>query len=564
MPAMSSRWAAAAIALLLLALVPLRLTHATGTYTYWFPWYDSASPGMSVDNIHVVDPNASPANVSITLPDHSPLGGQIGPYGEQYWSWPSSIGGPVEVTSDQPVNVSQRVTYGLSFNEYPALPSTSAGKSFWFPWYDKASPGILNDNIHLVNPGPTNANVTATLGHGFVFQLTVNAQSATYHSFPAGQIGGPVHITSDQPILVSQRVQWNQSFNEIAGIPDSAMSTFNVINWYDQESPGYFQDDLHFLNIDPAQTAQVTVHYAAGGGDRSITVAPQSETWTEFPNTIGGPVTITSTPVGVAVTQRVNYWNSFKEYRALQPSDATKDAWFNWYDNASTCFVQNNIHLYTSGHSVGTITLGNPAKSMPFDVTGEGYFSFPLGTIGGPVHISVATGYDAVYPESRTVRCPPPPPPPPPPPVPRPTHLRIPGLGCPTCDMAVEEVGLDGSGNMGVPSNVYDAAWFDQMPRPGDQGDAVLTGHLDWTTTSCAAFCFLPQAWVGMDLYVDREDGSTIHFVVDQKNYYDANSPPSWLYTTSGSPHMSLITCGGDYIPGYGYTKRLVVLTRQV
>lgn len=558
---MSNRGAAAAIALLALALLPPRLAHAAGSYTYWFPWFDSASPGMSVDNIHVVDPNPSAANVSVTLPGHNPIGGTIGAYGEQYWSWPSSIGGPVEVTSDQPVNVSQRVTYGLSFNEYPALPTTSAGKSFWFPWYDKASPGILNDNIHLLNPGAADAHVTATLGKGFAFQLTVSAGSATYHSFPAGQIGGPVHITSDQPILVSQRVQWNQSFNEIAGIPDAAMSTFNVINWYDQASPGYFQDDIHFLNVDAVQTATVTVHYV-GVGDRTITVGPQAENWTEFPGTIGGPVIINSS-IPIAVTQRVNYWNSFKEYRALQPSDATRDAWFNWYDNASPCFVQNNIHLYTSGHAVGTITLGQPARSMPFDVQGEGYFSFPLGTIGGPVHITVASGYDPVYPESRTVRCPPPPPPPPPPPVPRPTWLRMPGLSGPSNSMAVESVGIDGNGNMGVPSNVYDAAWFNQMPRPGDHGDAVMTGHLDWYTTSCAAFCYLTSVWAGMDIYVDREDGSTVHFQVDGWNYYPAGSPPSWLYTTSGDPQLTLITCAGDYVNG-GYNQRFVVHSHQV
>lgn len=139
----------------------------------------------------------------------------------------------------------------------------------------------------------------------------------------------------------------------------------------------------------------------------------------------------------------------------------------------------------------------------------------------------------------------------------------MPGLSWPSNWMSVEQVGLDSSGNMGVPSNVYDAAWFNQMPRPGDHGDAVMTGHLDWYGVPCAAFCYLTSVWVGMDIYVDREDGSTVHFVVDGYNYYPANAPPAWLYTTTGDAQLSLITCAGDFV-GNHYTDRFVVHSHQV
>jgi len=44
---------------------------------------------------------------------------------------------------------------------------------------------------------------------------TVAAGGEGYVTFPAGTIGGPVTITSTQPILASQRVQYFSSFNEI-------------------------------------------------------------------------------------------------------------------------------------------------------------------------------------------------------------------------------------------------------------------------------------------------------------------------------------------------------------
>jgi hypothetical protein len=44
--------------------------------------------------------------------------------------------------------------------------------------------------------------------------VTVAAGAQTYVNFP-GSLGGPVSVTSTQPVLASQRVQYYQSFNEI-------------------------------------------------------------------------------------------------------------------------------------------------------------------------------------------------------------------------------------------------------------------------------------------------------------------------------------------------------------
>jgi len=119
------------------------------------------------------------------------------------------------VSSTQPVLASQRVQYYASFNEVWAENASQALATSYVNWFDKASPGMYNDNIHLFNPGATSADVTVYMPNGTGRVATVAPGAETAVSFPAGTIGGPVTISSTQPVLASQRVQFFQSFNEI-------------------------------------------------------------------------------------------------------------------------------------------------------------------------------------------------------------------------------------------------------------------------------------------------------------------------------------------------------------
>jgi hypothetical protein len=74
---------------------------------------------------------------------------------------------------------------------------------------------MFNDNLHLLNPGATSATVTVSLPGAANQVVTVLAGGEGFVSFPAGTIGGPVTVSSTQPVLASQRVQYYQSFNEI-------------------------------------------------------------------------------------------------------------------------------------------------------------------------------------------------------------------------------------------------------------------------------------------------------------------------------------------------------------
>ena len=164
----------------------------------------------------MLNPGATSADVTVTLPGASPQTVTVAPGAEAFVAFPvGTIGGPVKVTSSQPVLASQRVQYYQTFNEVWAESAAQAATTSYVNWYDKASPGMFNDNIHLLNPGTTSATVTVSLPGAASQSVTVAAGAEAFVAFPAGTIGGPVNVSSTQPVLASQRVQYYSSFNEI-------------------------------------------------------------------------------------------------------------------------------------------------------------------------------------------------------------------------------------------------------------------------------------------------------------------------------------------------------------
>ena len=284
--------------------------------TIYINWYDKASPGMFNDNIHVLNPGSSTANVTVSLPGAIPQQLTVAPGAESFASFPKgTIGGPVTVTSDQPVLASQRVQFQQTFNEVWAQSQSRAATANYINWFDKASPGMLNDNIHILNPGGTVANVTVSLPGAVAQVLAVAPGQESYASFPQGTIGGPVTVTSDQPVLASQRVQFQQSFNEVwAEGPGQAVAT-SYVNWFDKSSPGMLNDNIHVLN--PGTTPANVAISLPGSIAQQLTVAPGAEAYATFPpGTIGGPVTITSDQP-VLASQRVQFEQTFNEVWAI-------------------------------------------------------------------------------------------------------------------------------------------------------------------------------------------------------------------------------------------------------
>jgi len=283
--------------------------------TSYFNWYDKASPGMVADNIHVLNPGGTSANVTVSLPGATPQTMSVPPNSEGYVTFPAGkIGGPVTVTASQPVLASQRVRYYDTFNETWALSSAQASTTSYFNWYDMASDGMAADNIHLLNPGTAAASVTVSLPGATSKTVSVGPGAEVWVSFPAGSIGGPVKVSSTQPVLASQRVQYYSSFNEVPALTAAKAATAAYFNWFDKASPGMVADNIHLLN--PGGTAASVTVSLPGAKPITVTVGPGAEAYVSFPaGSMGGPVTVTSTQP-VLASQRVQYYQTFNEIPA--------------------------------------------------------------------------------------------------------------------------------------------------------------------------------------------------------------------------------------------------------
>jgi sortase (surface protein transpeptidase) len=133
----------------------------------------------------------------------------------------------------------------------------------------------------------------------------------------------------------------------------------------------------------------------------------------------------------------------------------------------------------------------------------------------------------------------------------------------------VERVGVNKLNQMDVPKHAEDAAWYEPGPAPGEGGDAVIDGHLNWVPLSkyaCptppgqkgAVFCRLSELAVGDVIHIHSEGGAVRRFVVTSAGSVPNDKPPAGLFSTTGPPMLTLITCAGKW-DGTSYTQRLLV-----
>ena len=139
----------------------------------------------------------------------------------------------------------------------------------------------------------------------------------------------------------------------------------------------------------------------------------------------------------------------------------------------------------------------------------------------------------------------------------QPVRLEIPEIGLTT---AVGRLGVAADGTVEVPSDPLLAGWFQGGPAPGQQGPAVVLGHVD-SHTGPAVFARLRELRPGAAVVVTRQDGSQVRFTVDGTLTFAKSAfPTEATYGPAPGPVLRLVTCGGDYVRGAGgYQSNVVV-----
>jgi LPXTG-site transpeptidase (sortase) family protein len=142
-----------------------------------------------------------------------------------------------------------------------------------------------------------------------------------------------------------------------------------------------------------------------------------------------------------------------------------------------------------------------------------------------------------------------------------PVTLSIPKIAV---NAPVEQVGLDGQGNMDTPKQPFDTAWYSPGPRPGQRGNSVIAGHVDYHGIGPVVFWRLNEMQVGDVIYVMGDNGVRQRFIVTSVEIYDTdNAPLERIFGGSDTANLNLISCTGVFDPSNAaYDKRIVVYSR--
>lgn len=148
-------------------------------------------------------------------------------------------------------------------------------------------------------------------------------------------------------------------------------------------------------------------------------------------------------------------------------------------------------------------------------------------------------------------------------PTPRPIAVRIPSLGV---QSELIETGINPDGTAEVPPAGPDApaSWMDVSPRPGEQGPAVLLGHVDGGGQA-GVFNRIGELHGGDEILVDRDGAPPARFEVYQvQSVPKAAFPTGDVYRDTPGAELVLITCGGSFDRSTGHYRDNVVVRARL
>ncbi len=143
--------------------------------------------------------------------------------------------------------------------------------------------------------------------------------------------------------------------------------------------------------------------------------------------------------------------------------------------------------------------------------------------------------------------------------------MRIPSLGV---DAPILAAGVSADGQLEVPENVVQTAWYRRSALPGASGTAVIAAHVD-LDGSFGIFHELPRLRPGARIEVVAKDGKISSFTV-AKGYLAPKADPSSIAALVAARDdrsaigLALVTCGGAFNRATGsYVDNYIVLANQ-
>ncbi|MGY2126826.1 class F sortase [Blastococcus sp. SYSU DS0617] len=146
---------------------------------------------------------------------------------------------------------------------------------------------------------------------------------------------------------------------------------------------------------------------------------------------------------------------------------------------------------------------------------------------------------------------------------PAPVRISVPSQGV---DAPVDAVGIAADGQMELPEDVSRVGWYRFGPVPGEDGSAVLAGHVDDREQGPGALFPLEDAAVGDEITVTDAAGTATRWrVVSRELITKQVLPLERIFARDGAPRLTVITCGGPFLPEFrSYRDNVVVVAEPV
>lgn len=202
--------------------------------TYILPWYNPKPTGGTYKSeILIVNRGAGEAFVSIFMGGQEKWRGNIPEGGKEALELPETVGGPLKAVcpTGQELEVTHLVSGPGFESETVAVPKEELEPVSVLPWFDPSpAGGAGSGRLVIANTGEAEAEVDIYQGDpessdSLKGHYSIKPDSAAVTKLP--DAGGPVKVvsTNNQPIMVSQRVLFKDSFREIVAPGLSRLAT---------------------------------------------------------------------------------------------------------------------------------------------------------------------------------------------------------------------------------------------------------------------------------------------------------------------------------------------------
>jgi LPXTG-site transpeptidase (sortase) family protein len=133
-------------------------------------------------------------------------------------------------------------------------------------------------------------------------------------------------------------------------------------------------------------------------------------------------------------------------------------------------------------------------------------------------------------------------------------------------DAPLVTLGIDSNGVMESTKNATDVAWYNFSAKPGTDGNAVFSGHVDYHDVGEAVFWNLRDLQPNDVVEIQLDDGTSYNYGVTALNCIPVeNAPISEIVGPTQSEVVTLITCCGTFNSSTRqYDKRLVVRAERL